>query len=479
MLLIRNPFRFIKLAMLPVFIAASISSRGTEIEIGASTGRTVSPYLTGINTVYSHEFMDTWKDRKKITDLKKAGISCLRYPGGHVVSFWDWEFPFHSPYQNFWKPAYIKALTSEKKAELKQKNGHRMEVNDYFKICAETGIEPIMGINMFQGYKFNRLEDSIAKATRLVAYSKKQIPRVKYYFLDNEAGHQPQRGNHIPIDDYIRLIPAYSKAIKAVQPDAKLIVNPIHWGRVRDMIKKAGEHFDIVDNHWYYCNRKWGLFYIKDWRNEKKSRQFEQRMNQFKSWKKETGHDHLRMSVLEWNLGPARGAEGSDLGSYLFQGLIQANMLMHFIDHDIFMAAVWPLMWSSSKTNKQGGYRSFFDPKTGKASSSKYIFRWFSMAGNGTVLGCSSPLSEGVHAAAVLREDGKTILVYILNKSEESRNVTVKFRKPVSAASAESFQEGSDVDDVVVKELPIRTADKAVSFKMTDTSLVFLKVGIE
>jgi len=459
--------------MLSILIAAALSCGGAEVEIGPPTGTTVSPYLTGMNTIYTHESMDTWKDGKKVAALKEAGISCLRYPGGHVVSFWDWEFPFHSTYQNFWDPTYIKTLTAEKKVELEKKNGHHMLIDDYFTICAESGLEPVMGINMFQGYKFNRLEDSIAKAVRLVKYCNKQTPHVRYYFLDNEAGHRPERGNHVPTDDYIRLIPVYAKAIKRIQPDAQLIVNPIQWGRVKDMIKRSGEHFDIVDSHWYYNG--WGTFHVQDWRKEETNYRFDKIMKEFAIWKQTTGNEHLKISVMEWNLGPSTGA---DTSTYLLEGLVQANMLMNFIDRDICMAACWPLMWAPPGSDKPGAFRNFFDPKTGEVSPSRYIFQWFSMAGNGALLDCRSPSNEGLHATAVRANDGKTILVYVLNKSTEGQDVTIGLETPVFSVSAKSFQKGNDVNGVVVNDIPAKAAGKTVSLRMSDTSMAFLNLRI-
>ena len=467
------------LSVLLLLIAGSAYANRSEIQIGQPTGNPVSPLLTGFNIVYSHEDMDTWRDGVKSQTLKDSGINCLRYPGGHVVSFWDWEFPFHETYENFWDPAYIKSLTPGKRESLKTQNTQRMLLDDFLGICATTGSEPIVGINMFQGYKFDRLEDSIAKAVRLVKEIRKQNPRVKYYYLDNEAGHQPEQGKHVPIDDYIRLIPVYSRAIKAVQPDAKLIVNPIRWGRVREMIGEVGEHFDIVDNHWYYSNRKWGLFYIDDWREEQKNKQFEQEMAQFESWKTETGNGHLQMAVLEWNLGPARGTEGSDVHSYLFQGLVQADMLMYFIEHEIFMAACWPLMWAPDGPRSQGQQRNFFDPASNQPSSSKTIFKWFSMAGNGTVLATKSALSGGIHSTAVLDREGETLLLYVLNKSRKTQDLTFNPGMAVNTISAEVFHGGADPDHVVVEEIAVSVADAVVSFEIPDTSLVFLRIGIE
>ena len=154
----------------------------------------------------------------KLQHLKNTGISALRYPEGHQVSYWDWEFPYHEPYQDIWSPRYESTLTPEKRAELKEKYKHRMLIDDYFEICKEANIEPVIGINMFLGWKHDRKEESIQKAVKLVEHCLQIDPTITYFFLDNEVGHQPEKNNHVPIENYIKLIPAYSKAIKAVHP---------------------------------------------------------------------------------------------------------------------------------------------------------------------------------------------------------------------------------------------------------------------
>ncbi|TLX75627.1 hypothetical protein E9993_08700 [Labilibacter sediminis] len=168
------------------------------IKICDPTGRKITPFLTGINTVYAHEDMRTWDDGKKLNHLKNSGISALRYPEGHQVSFWDWEFPYHFPYQDFWKPQYESTLTQTKLDELKEDNKNRMLIDDYFEICKEGNIERVMGINMFQGWMYNRKQEAIDKAVRLVEYCLEKDPEITYFFLDNEAGHQ-QNSVHLDI----------------------------------------------------------------------------------------------------------------------------------------------------------------------------------------------------------------------------------------------------------------------------------------
>jgi hypothetical protein len=147
------------------------------------------------------------------------------------------------------------------------------------------------------------------------------------------------------------------------------------------------------------------------------------------------------------------------------------------MEQGVWMGASWPLTWHLSG-DKKSGFIDFIDSDTGEASPSKHLFKWFSEAADGILLNSSSS-SEDLSTTAVLNKDGNTILVYLLNKSEESRNVSVKLRKIVSSVLAAVFQEGSSVGDAVVTALPVRTEGQTIVFNMTNTSSVFLKISVE
>ncbi|MBK1877689.1 hypothetical protein [Pelagicoccus mobilis] len=138
----------------------------------------ISRLVVGGNLVYDHEPESTWEDGTKIELMKHLGMSNLRYPEGGQTRFWDWEFPYHDhPYRNFWDPAYEATLTEQRKAELKEQNGYRLSLDRFLEICEETGAVPLIGINMTQGWKYDRLQDSVDKAVRLVQLRKRQNRR--------------------------------------------------------------------------------------------------------------------------------------------------------------------------------------------------------------------------------------------------------------------------------------------------------------
>ena len=306
-------------------------------------------------------------------------------------------------------------------------------------ICSAGNIEPIVGINMFQGWKFNRTEESISKAVRLVQHCLEQDPTVVYFYLDNEAGHQPTKNNHIPIDDYIDLIPAYSKAIKAVHPEAKLIPNIMHWNKVQRLIQEAGEYWDVYDQHWYYNSGKWAYFDINKWRNEVNPEPYTKRLDQFNTWKNQYGMNHLKFGFLEWNGPPPDFTADSNPKELdaLMLGLIQADQLMFFAKNEIHMATAWPMTWQvpGSDVDLNAYNRNLLDrDDTNWLSPSATIFKAFSYVQEGEVLTNNNDTSSGLRVLSVKVKNGG-YAVLVLNKSTQDQQLKIEFPDGVQFVS--------------------------------------------
>ena len=87
-------------SLLDYLYISSVDLQGS-LDALSEASQTVSPYLVGANIVYSKDEGLDWEEENRVDVLKRAGMRNLRYPGGHVVSYWDWEFPYHNAYANF------------------------------------------------------------------------------------------------------------------------------------------------------------------------------------------------------------------------------------------------------------------------------------------------------------------------------------------------------------------------------------------
>ncbi|MBK1875856.1 hypothetical protein [Pelagicoccus mobilis] len=465
----------LRVLFLFLYPLVGVAAQHLEVRTEKITGIEVSPLLVGANIIYSHEDGREWNDGEKVRILKESGIQNLRYPEGHQVSFWDWEFPYHEAYEDIWNPRYEKKLSPKRKAKLKAKYSNRLGLDQFLSICEESGVEPIIGINMFQGYKYDRIEESIAKAVKLVRYCKSKSPKNRYYFLDNEAGHQPAKNNHIPISAYIKLIPQYSKAIKEADPEAQIIANVISWGKVEALIRDAGAYVDIYEHHWYYSNRKWGEFYLEDWRAEAFDDEQAKRFLQFNEWKTTYGQPHLKFGLLEWNLGPAKAVEGATLGNDLYQGLVQADMLIQMIRNDVFMASMWPLTWKSR--TKKSEYRNLINSRTGEVSPSQHIFSSFAKAAKGRVLEVDRTSTLGLSNLTVLSPGRQSVMIYFINKTPEEKSVDILIDRPVASVQKLIYRgRGHGLTEVDRGNATV--GGNRIHLLLPDTSFAFLEVKL-
>lgn len=448
--------------------------------IGRETGIKVTPFLSGSNAVYAHENMNSWMDGTKTSNLKNTGISALRYPGGHVVSFWDWEFPYHNPYQNFWDPNYENTLNEGKRNELKEQYKDRMLLDDYLEICSTSNMKPVVGINMFQGWKYDRTAESIEKAVRLVGHCLNQNPNATYFFLDNEAGHQPEKNNHIPIEDYIQLIPAYSIAIKQMYPQVKLIPNIMHWHLVEKLIRDAGQYWDIFDQHWYYNSGKWAHFDMNHWREEVENIGQAKKLSDFKKWKEQYGQEHLEFSYLEWNGPPPDLAAGSIPSSlnYAWLGLIQADQLMFFAKNEIHMATAWPLTWHppTQDIDINAYNRNLIDRDDSNwLSPSAVIFQAYSYVQGGEILEDNNDVDTGLRVLSVKRKDGNGFAVLILNKSKNEKTLELSMsQKIIKIIEGHSFREGEGTHNVQIEPYKPEIIEGKLYPKIEGTSFLYL-----
>ena len=451
-----------------------------SIIIGTTTGKKVASFLTGTNAVYSHEIIGSWDDDTKTKNLTTTGISAFRYPGGHVVSFWDWEFPYHDTYKDFWEPNYESSLDENKRNQLKEQYKDRMVLEDYLEICSAAHMKPVVGINMFQGWKYDRTEESIAKALRLVGHCLSLNPNATYFFLDNEAGHQPEKNNHVPIDDYIQLIPEYSQAIKAIYPQVKLIPNIMRWHLVEKLIKDAGQYWDIFDQHWYYNSGKWAYFDLDIWRSELENKSQADRVSDFKKWKIQYGQDHLEFSYLEWNGPPPNlsGDSNPESLSYALLGLIQADQLLFFAKNEIYMATAWPLTWHppTKEVDLNAYNRNLIDRDDSNwLSPSATIFQAFSYVQGGEIMENNNDDGNAFRVLTVKRDKGKGYAVLILNKSKDDKTIKIIAPDEVSnIVEGKSFAEGKGIHNVEIKTLSPEIKDGKTYATIKGTSFAYL-----
>jgi len=110
---------------------------------------------------------------------------------------------------------------------------------------------------------------------------------------------------------------------------------------IRAFLKTAGNVVDYLDVHWYW---DWGKTSFDHWLDEPPS--YGETINRIRSVCRESGYPGIGLVVLEWNVAPS---DGSVSFSPSLFAVIQGNLLLDFLNNDVELTCLWPLLWRTSQ----------------------------------------------------------------------------------------------------------------------------------
>jgi alpha-N-arabinofuranosidase len=190
--------------------------------------------------------------------LREMGISILRYPGGNMLSGYEWLDGVGPKEQR------------PRRRELAWQSieNNQFGTNEFIEYCRATGIEPMLGVNLGTG--------TLADAAALVEYCNMptgtkysdlraehgyaEPHNVRYWCVGNEMDGPWQIG-HLEAHEYGRKALETAKMMRMLDRDLKLVVcgssNPNmptypEWDRV--VLEHTWEHVDYLALHDYAIN---------------------------------------------------------------------------------------------------------------------------------------------------------------------------------------------------------------------------------
>lgn len=385
--------------------------------------------IQGFGLVYVMEADSIYSDGSMAQLYQDVGASFLRWPGGTVVTHYHWNDLTGNGWNDNWNPDYD---TATNKAPYSY-----MDLDEYMDLCKDSGVEPMLGINMSSGMEWNRRSDGVQEAIDMIKYCQAKEFDVKYFFMDNESYHsgnlynkdRDNDGERWSVTSYANELNIYADAIKQLIPDAVIIAN---WenrvrrtGPLTTLINIAGDNIDYIDVHWYwrYNEASWSL-----WKSETPMQfdnqwydggTFVEEIAFFNNLTSSLNKPHIKLASLEWNIAP--GSFNVDPSQTEFrQALMQSEMQMQFIQGDLRLAAMWSTQWPQSSSHTHLHLVNSDDDYL--PSPSAKIFELYKEAMGNDVIQSSSSDAK-VMVTAVKKKDDN-ILVYLLNKNDESLNFT-------------------------------------------------------
>jgi hypothetical protein len=388
----------------------------------------ISDYLLGMHSVYSNEPDAFYADGSYAAWMKSAGVSTMRYPGGTVVKYWDWENPTGILNQDAWDPDWDTANNEPPEDWL--------SLDEYIAVVKASGITPLFGVNITSGYKYNRVQESIDRAARMVQHVKEAGLGGAFWYLGNE-------GANGGLDNEALLFKQHAQAMKAIDPNIKCMFNQNNLtpNYLKDYLAIAGDYIDIAETHgkWPYGGDPDGYLpgTFSEWQTELPLRD---RKNHNRAWREEVpilqqaaieaGYPNLKFANNEYGLGKTANRTGFDRYT---NSLLVIDMLQEHFIGNWYMSCYW--------SQVLGNDTGVADPTENyKLNAMQFGFQLLGKAQGGIMLEMTN--SEGnisVYGFAAEKDD--EYLVYLLNKSALEQNVNLSFLSSVGLSL--QFLEGS------------------------------------
>lgn len=387
------------------------------INVDAAQGQwTISPYINGSHFVYAFESDALYDDSRIVEWMKTSGVNVIRWPGGTVVQHYHWDSLNGIPFkEDSWDPQY------NQKAQ--DPSGY-MDVDEFVAYCRKVGAEPMIGVNIRSGKLYNREQESLAEAKRLIGHCKAKGYRVKFWYIGNE-GYASGFG----VKSYAEYIDQYARALKSVDSDI-IIIGDWKFGPLRknrffesvEIVKQSAE-IDIMEYHEKWGN-EWGLITgqtFDDWKMEYPlyNGKLGDYIRRFRHEMDLVGKPDVQIAMNEWGLGNIKNASPFE------NALIASDYLIEMYRNNIYMGCYWNLNIGDKNSRifiakEDGTGVDYFNPVAtvfellGKAPGKQYLN-----------VDCTH---KEVYGFATIERKSGNISVYLLNKSEKESETELRLR---------------------------------------------------
>ena len=402
-------------------------------------GTTISPMLMGFNNVYCFEPDKYWNkgDGKIPQYLKALNTKVMRYPGGTVVTRFQWENPSGQGWAEAGEPEFNPAKNTAP--------SEFMSVDEYLTYTKKLGIEPLLGINMSTGIKYGKVDDYLQQAIRLMHYCKSKGVKVKYYYLDNEP-YIKNISYKFTAKSYAEQVNIYADAMRKIDPSIKIIANthPNNFDYTDTLLQVAGRNIDLYDVHYYWYH---GRATFENWISQPVMKRppvgvLSEQRAKIKEMGKKYGRNDIDMVLLEWNVGP----EGDKDSKPVYKrtksqiALMVSEMFGDVLRSGMPMACFWPVSWPTNMDRALLASERNYEP-----NKVYEVFDMYKVALGQNLLP-STVSGQRLANLAVKSADGKTLWVFLVNKTNNKATLPVDLNisgAKISSVNAELF----DIND--------------------------------
>lgn len=238
-----------------------------EVRLPGDQGARVSPLIFGALTEHFGRgiYGGIWDTERNVpradvlSAVRGLGTTMFRYPGGCFSDWYHWRDgvgpresrPTHD--RTYWTDfEFGGAVTPEMSRIFGPVETNVFGTDEFLRYCLDADAEPMLVANFGSG--------TAQEAADWVAYCNRgEAPRpVRWWSVGNET-YGPWEIGHCPPDEYGRRYVEFAEAMKAVDPDLRLVAvgatqrpgQPANdWNT--SVLRLAAEHVDALSVHYYF-----------------------------------------------------------------------------------------------------------------------------------------------------------------------------------------------------------------------------------
>jgi hypothetical protein len=324
----------------------------------------ISPLMFGSNLMWWEGFTapDGGKPSRAWETFKEMGITCLRFPGGADCHPYRWHSVEASvkAYEaaSFWQHYHKQCMPQ-----------NNYSYQTFLDLCKQYNIEPILQVSVMaiwdeksqslgwsmNGKDLTYIDPAVEYAAEWVRHAKKSGYRVKYWELGNEEGCYPTMTG----DRYGQWVKKFVRAMKAADPDIKIIATGHRNDWNTGLLKQAGKYIDYLSWHYWSLQEPVGdyppgmglipckFFTAEDLKKAPDDQLYLAHLAAMIEGKKTLDYDvfepvrryapHAKIAWTEWNWP----GFGSRYNYSIAQALLNVEQFFHMLTLDCQIANYW------------------------------------------------------------------------------------------------------------------------------------------
>jgi len=441
--------------------------RRCEVTVDAATvRRAIDPRFFGVNTLFMVDDDASLADGKIARHLKAMPCRLLRYPGGDMADNYLWRT------HTLDDPKHWPGIGGPQTTD----------TDEFMALCRQVGAEPIFVVNLETGFVHGDLDKAAKDAADWVAHCNRTHDYgVKLWEIGNET-YLYTKGRHkrarVTAEQYAQALAKFARAMKAVDPTIRIgAIGPMsptavsNWaeGEPRrpwwpTVVAAAGGAIDFAVVHRYYG---WGgLDYERFAAGPIRVGEPVARLKAF--FRERLGGRRVPIALTEWNLGRHSKLTG------MAAGLVIAEQVADYIAGGVDLACFWPLRMPGNHKS----FRALLDTRTNEPLAAYRVMKLLA-SNTADRLVASSASNAQVVPFASLAADGRTLVLFVLNKSPDAEGIDATVRlagfEPSAATATVLTAPALDSPDLSLGALALARSRAGWTCHLPPHSLALLK----